>query len=84
MKQPANSLPADAKTYLRPLYYWFRHHQERGSKIFETYASLKWFVKHQQRELVDAGVLIPETKDRPALVTSQFGNKLYEMMYGGG
>ena len=61
---------------------YVRHHKRKVSKIFETYGSLKWFVGQEQKHLVSKGVLIPETKERSALVTSRFGEEVYQRLYG--
>ena len=82
MRKKSNSPNPKEQTRLRPLHEWFQHHQRKGSKIFETYASLKWFVNSEQKFLVDAGVMIPGTKERPPLVTPQFGEEVYQRLYG--
>ena len=82
MRGKSDASTATALTRLRPLHEWFRHHKCKGSTIFETYGSLKWFVGQEQKHLVSKGVLIPETKERSALVTSRFGEEVYQRLYG--
>ena len=82
MKQKSNTPKAKKLNRLRPLHEWYQHHERKGSKIFETYASLKWFVNSEQKFLVDAGVMIPGTKELPPLVTPQFGEEVYQRLYG--
>lgn len=82
MKRKSDASTATELTRLRPLHEWFRYHKRKGSKIFETYGSLKWFVNQEQKYLVDVGVLIPETKERRALVTPRFGEEVYQRLYG--
>ena len=82
MKGKSDASTVKVLTRLRPLHEWFRHHKRKGSKIFETYRSLKWFVNKEQKYLVSAGVLIPETKERSALVTPRFGEEVYQRLYG--
>jgi hypothetical protein len=82
MKQKSNASTAKKLTRLRPLHDWYQHHERKGSKIFETYASLKWFVNSEQKFLIDAGVMIPGTKELPPLVTPQFGEEVYQRLFG--
>ena len=82
MKGKSDASTSTELTRLRPLHEWFRYHKRKGSKIFETYGSLKWFVNQEQKYLVDSGVLIPETKERLALVTPRFGQEVYQRLYG--
>ena len=82
MKQKSNTPKAKKLNRLRPLHEWYQYHERKGSKIFETYASLKWFVNTEQKFLVDAGVMIPGTKELPPLVTSQFGEEVYQLLFG--
>jgi hypothetical protein len=82
VKRKSDASTATKLTRLRPLHEWFQHHRRKGSKIFETYASLKWFVNTEQKSLVDAGVMIPGTKELSPLVTPQFGEEVYQRLYG--
>ena len=65
---------------LTALHKWFVTHKRHGGQVFPTFASLKWFVRQHKVVLVDAEVLVPGKGSRSTLVTSGFGQKVYELL----
>ena len=59
---------------------WFVTHKRHGGQVFPTFASLQWFVRQHNVALVDAEVLVPGKGSRSTLVTSGFGQKVYELL----
>lgn len=51
-----------------------------NEQLNELTALHKWFVRQHKVALVDAEVLVPGKGSRSTLVTSGFGQKVYELL----
>ena len=78
-----NAQPSESLTKLRPLHKWHEQHVRYGGSVFPTYAALKWFVRQRREDLLASGVFIPGKGGRPNLVTPQFGDAVYKILFKG-
>lgn len=68
-------------TSLKPLYMWHEQHLRRGGRLFPTMCSLKWFIRQHRELLITLEVMVPGKGGRHTLVTPDFGNVVYDILF---
>lgn len=65
---------------LMSLRTWHAEHVADGGKLFRTFASLEWFIRHNREQLVTSGALLPQRGSRRTLVTPDFDEVVLRLL----